>query len=89
MRQDLSLALRQIRRNPRFALAATGLAIGLTGAAALSRTLETMLYEVRPHDPATFAAVALGVLTVALAACLIPARRASHVDPAVALRADQ
>ncbi|MDX2179086.1 MAG: ABC transporter permease [Bryobacteraceae bacterium] len=71
-----------------FALTAIGLAIGLVGAWTLSRTLETMLYEVRPHDPATFVAVTLGVLAVALAACLIPARRASHVDPAVALRAE-
>jgi len=71
-----------------FALTVIGLAIGLAGAFALSRTLETMLYEVRPHDPATFAAVACGVLATALAACLIPARRAARVDPAIALRAE-
>ena len=58
----------------------TGLALGLT------RLMEGMLYQVKPGDPPTFVAVALGLLGVALAACAIPARRASRVDPMVALR---
>jgi putative ABC transport system permease protein len=63
-----------------------GLAAGLAGALATSRLLTSLLFEVKPFDPATFALVA-GVLgAVALGACLIPARRATRVDPMVALR---
>jgi ABC-type lipoprotein release transport system permease subunit len=48
--------------------------------------LGTLLYKVRPSDPATFVGVTLALLAVALAACWIPARRAMRVDPMIALR---
>jgi putative ABC transport system permease protein len=63
-----------------------GLAVGLAGALVASRLLTSLLFEVKPSDPATFALVAALLGIVALAACLIPARRATRVDPMVALR---
>ena len=63
-----------------------GLTIGLAGAFALTRLMTTLLFEVSPGDPITFAAVALCVIVAALLACYIPARRATKVDPLVALR---
>ena len=63
-----------------------GLVIGLAGALAASRMLTSLLFEVKPSDPATFALVAALLGAVALGACLIPARRATCVDPMVALR---
>jgi putative ABC transport system permease protein len=63
-----------------------GIAAGLVAAAALSRLLVSLLYEVRPGDPATFLAIALLIACVALAACSLPARRALRVDPAATLR---
>ena len=65
-----------------------GLAIGLAGALALSRLLRTMVYGVGMTDPITFMSMALALLLVAAAACWIPARRATRVDPLVALRAE-
>ena len=65
---------------------ALGIAAGLAGALALSRGLETLVYGVRIRDPWTSAAVAIVLTLVSLAACVIPARRASRVDPMVALR---
>lgn len=67
-------------------LIAVGLALGLGGAVALTRLLASELWEVSPTDPLTFAVVTLGVAVVALAACLIPTRRAMTVDPTIALR---
>jgi putative ABC transport system permease protein len=66
--------------------ASAGIVIGLAGAYALSRWLETLLFEVKPTDPATFAVVALLLLVVAAFACYIPARRAARIDPLLALR---
>jgi predicted permease len=63
-----------------------GLAIGLAGAFALTRLMSTLLFEVSPSDPLTFAAVVFSVILAALLACYIPARRATKVDPLIALR---
>ena len=63
-----------------------GLTIGLAGALALTRLMTTLLFEVSPTDPITFGAVALCVILATLLACYIPARRATKVDPLVALR---
>jgi predicted permease len=67
-------------------LAITGAAIGLAGAFGLTRLMTSLLYGVSPTDPLTFAAVAVLLIVVALAACYIPARRAAAVDPMIALR---
>jgi putative ABC transport system permease protein len=63
-----------------------GLAVGVAGAFALTRFLSGLLFEVRPNDPVTYVAVSVLLAVVALAACLVPARRATKVDPLVALR---
>jgi putative ABC transport system permease protein len=67
-------------------LSAVGAIIGILVALGATRYLASLLYGVRPFDPPTFLAVALLLSLVALAACYIPARRASRVDPLVALR---
>jgi ABC-type antimicrobial peptide transport system permease subunit len=63
-----------------------GTLIGIVGALALTRVMSSLLFEVKPGDPAIFAAVAILLALVAFAACYIPARRATQVDPMVALR---
>jgi putative ABC transport system permease protein len=67
---------------------AAGLALGLFGAWAASRTLETFLFGVERTDPIAFAAAAVLLAAAALLACYVPARRALRVDPVVALRAE-
>ena len=65
-----------------------GLAVGLVGALSLSRVLVGLLHGVSPTDPLTFTGVSAVLLAVALLACLLPARRATRVDPIVALRTE-
>jgi ABC-type antimicrobial peptide transport system permease subunit len=57
-------------------------------AVGLSRFLASLLYAVEPHDPTTFAAIATLIFAVALAACVLPARRALRLDPVKVLRAE-
>jgi putative ABC transport system permease protein len=68
--------------------ALAGIAVGVAGALMLTRLLTSLLFEVAPADPLTFASVSLGLVGVALVASYIPARRAMRVDPTVALRAE-
>ena len=65
---------------------ATGVIAGIAAASASTHLLSSQLFGVSPTDPLTFAAVALLLVLVALAACLFPARRAARVDPITALR---
>jgi putative ABC transport system permease protein len=67
---------------------AIGLILGLGGAWLASRALRPLLVQVTPTDPATFVAITLLLTVVALAACMIPARRATRLDPLNALRAE-
>ena len=73
-------------RGLRLVLVAVGL--GLVGAAAVARLIASLLFQVNPMDPITFSAVAVVLATVALAACYIPARRATATDPLEALRCE-
>jgi putative ABC transport system permease protein len=66
--------------------AAIGVVIGIAGSLMLTRTMRSLLFGVTATDPLTFAAVALALVAVALLACYLPARRATSVDPMVALR---
>jgi predicted permease len=67
-------------------LAVIGVVIGILGAFGLTRFLASMLFEIGATDPKTFVGVSLGLLLAAAVACLVPARRATRVDPVVALR---
>jgi predicted permease len=82
-REIVALVLRQ-----GMSVAAIGLAAGLASAAVLTRLMSGLLYGVRPADPPTLAAVSLLLGGIALLACYIPARRATAVDPVVALRCE-
>jgi ABC-type antimicrobial peptide transport system permease subunit len=70
------------------ALALIGVGLGVVAAFGLTRLMASLLYGVSPVDPPTFAAVGLLLVVVALAACWIPARRATRADPLIALRSD-
>jgi putative ABC transport system permease protein len=79
----LSMILRQ-----GLSLVIIGLALGVAGAFALTRFMSDLLFGVAPTDPLTFVTVSVVLLGVAALACLVPARRATTIDPLLALRAD-
>jgi putative ABC transport system permease protein len=79
--------LRQIVREG-MTVALAGIGMGLAGGLALGRALSSLVFGITVRDPATFAGVAMVLAAVALAACAIPARRATKVDPMVALRCE-
>jgi len=80
--------LRRMVLREALGLGAAGLALGLGGALLLSRALTTLLYSVSPNDPATLALVGGLLLATTVLAGYLPARRATRIDPVVALRAD-
>jgi ABC-type antimicrobial peptide transport system permease subunit len=69
-------------------MAATGVALGVLAALGFTRLLTGMIYGVSPADPMTFTVIATLLILVALLACYLPARRATKVDPLVALRSE-
>ena len=77
--------LKLVLRNG-MALALIGIVVGLAGAFALTRLMSSLLFAVKPTDVMTFAVVSMSLLATALIACYVPARRATKVDPLVALR---
>ena len=69
-------------------LAAVGAGAGVVGALVLTRFLRAFLYGVHPTNPLAIAGAAMALVAVAVLACFVPARRATHVDPMIALRAE-
>ena len=70
------------------AVALVGTGLGVAGALALTRFMQRLLFGVRGADPPTFAAVFVGLTTIALVACYLPARRAARIDATISLRAE-
>ncbi|HVX38448.1 MAG TPA: FtsX-like permease family protein, partial [Gemmatimonadaceae bacterium] len=71
-----------------FALAAGGAVLGIAGALLATRWLGSLLYEVSSHDPVVYTVLPVALIAVAVASCVVPARRAARADPLTALRAD-
>ena len=69
-------------------LALMGVVVGLAGALALTRVMSSLLFGVTERDPITFGVVAVLLVAVAFIACFVPARRATRVDPLIALRCE-
>ena len=69
-------------------LVALGLVIGLAGAAGVAKLIQSLLFNVTPLDPLVYSGVAVLFTVIAALACLLPALRASRIDPIIALRAD-
>jgi ABC-type lipoprotein release transport system permease subunit len=85
--QDIRYAMRMLRRSPGFTVAdIAALALGVAAALALTRLMASLLYGLKPRDPAAIVPVAILLSAVALLANYFPVRRASRVDPMVALR---
>lgn len=82
--QSCDVLMTLLRQGLKFTV--IGLAIGLVGAMAVTRVMNSLLYDVSPTDPLTFIGVALLLTVVAMLACYIPARRAAKIDPIEALR---
>jgi putative ABC transport system permease protein len=82
-REVLMLMLKQGLR-----LTLIGTAIGLAGALALTRLMSSLLFGVDAADPATFAVMVLLLIAVSMFACYLPARRATRIDPLIALRSE-
>ena len=68
-------------------LLAIGLTLGIAGALAGASVIRGLLFGVAPHDPITFAGVALLMASIGVVACWVPALRAARIDPAIAMRA--
>jgi putative ABC transport system permease protein len=81
-------AVRRMVVRQGLALVVTGLLIGLAGSLAVVRVMTSLLYGVAPTDPLTFTAVGALLVSVAVAASYLPARRATRVNPIIALRAE-
>jgi putative ABC transport system permease protein len=82
---ERSVVLRMVL-NEGLRLALLGVVLGVSAAFGLTRLMTSLLFGVKASDPATFLIVTLALIAVALAACWIPAHRATRVDPVVALR---
>ena len=91
IRMALGAQRRDIERlivGPGLTLAAAGIALGILGAAFLTPLMSAVLFAVAPTDAVTYAVVSLVLIVVAVAACYVPARRATRQDPLIALRTE-